>query len=203
MNDTQNRYRVRELFINAMWCSIPVLDSTYYDEKDVQEDPYGFIKGDLKLRFRVVGQYCVDELDYAKPDSMTQNDNLPMYTFNTKDMAVISSPELNALDALKLIHVVPNPYYGSQAYTSSEGENIVKVINLPETCTVSIYALNGNLIRRISNDSGQSFIDWDLKNQYGNRIASGVYIFHIDAPGKGERILKWFGAMQMKLSYNE
>ena len=40
------------------------------------------------------------------------------------------------------------------------------------------------------------FQDWDLKNQVGIPIGSGVYIIHVDVPGVGERILKWFGAMR-------
>jgi hypothetical protein len=35
-----------------------------------------------------------------------------------------------------------------------------------------------------------------LKNEYGITVASGVYIIHIDAPGIGEKVLKWFGAMR-------
>ena len=36
-------------------------------------------------------------------------------------------------------------------------------------------------------------IEWDLKNAKGIPIASGVYLIHIDAPGLGERVIKWFG----------
>ncbi|MEA1875327.1 MAG: hypothetical protein U9N86_00550, partial [Bacteroidota bacterium] len=101
-----------------------------------------------------------------------------------------------AVAALDLIRVVPNPYYGYSSYELSQLSNMVKVTNLPMTCTVSIYSLNGNLIRRFTKDSDQTFLEWDIKNQYGIPIASGVYIFHIDAPGIGEKIVKWFGALR-------
>jgi hypothetical protein len=39
-------------------------------------------------------------------------------------------------------------------------------------------------------------MDWDLKNQSNITIASGLYIFHIDAPGIGEKIVKWFGVVR-------
>ena len=42
----------------------------------------------------------------------------------------------------------------------------------------------------------ETYLDWDIKNQYGIPIASGVYIFHIDAPGIGEHIVKWFGSLR-------
>lgn len=39
-------------------------------------------------------------------------------------------------------------------------------------------------------------MDWDLKNDHGIPIASGLYIIHIDATGVGEKILKWFGVLR-------
>ena len=38
--------------------------------------------------------------------------------------------------------------------------------------------------------------DWDMKNQNGISVASGLYIIHVDVPGVGEKILKWFGVMR-------
>jgi hypothetical protein len=55
-------------------------------------------------------------------------------------------------------------------------------------------------IQQTNNDIRQSkrlsYLDWDLKNQYGIPIASGLYIVHIDAGEVGEKILKWFGVMR-------
>ena len=31
---------------------------------------------------------------------------------------------------------------------------------------------------------------------YGIPIASGLYIIHVDAPGIGEKVIKWFGTMR-------
>ena len=36
----------------------------------------------------------------------------------------------------------------------------------------------------------------DLKNQVKIPISSGIYIIHIEVPGVGERILKWFGMIR-------
>jgi len=35
-----------------------------------------------------------------------------------------------------------------------------------------------------------------LKNDYGVPIASGLYIIHINSPGIGEKIIKWFGSLR-------
>ncbi|PKP23021.1 MAG: hypothetical protein CVU05_01200, partial [Bacteroidetes bacterium HGW-Bacteroidetes-21] len=101
-----------------------------------------------------------------------------------------------AQDALDLIRAVPNPYYGYSAYEKSQLENLVKFTNLPQQCTITVYTVNGTLIRRFKKDSPLSYQDWDLKNDYGIPIASGVYIIHVDAPGIGEKVIKWFGAMR-------
>jgi hypothetical protein len=36
-------------------------------------------------------------------------------------------------------------------------------------------------------------LEWDLKNNKAIPVASGVYLIHIQAPGMGERTVKWFG----------
>jgi hypothetical protein len=154
------------------------------------------VKNDVKLRFRVVGQYAADVLELAIPDSVSSNMNLPMYEFDTNEIGTIRNDLLTAQNALDLINIVPNPYYGNSSYELSQFSNVVKLINLPKTCTVSIYALNGNLVRRITKDAEQTWLDWDIKNSYGIPIASGVYIIHVNAPGIGEKILKWFGVLR-------
>jgi hypothetical protein len=72
----------------------------------------------------------------------------------------------------------------------------VKIINLPDVCTVRIYTVNGILVREIKKDSPITSIDWDLKNHKAVPIASGVYIIHIEAPGIGEKVIKWFGTVR-------
>ncbi len=39
-------------------------------------------------------------------------------------------------------------------------------------------------------------IDWDLKNDFGIPIASGLYVIHVNAPGVGEKTIKWFGSLR-------
>jgi hypothetical protein len=39
-------------------------------------------------------------------------------------------------------------------------------------------------------------VDWDLKNDKNITVSSGIYLFDINAPGVGHKILKWFGAMR-------
>lgn len=147
----------------------------------------------------------------------TQNSNFPMYSFNTSDIAALYNNADIAKNALDLINVVPNPYYGYSAYENNRTDNKVRITNLPNKCTIKIFTMNGTLVRTIKRDvTGQedlyvntsgtgddtrqarrvSYIEWDLKNQSNISVASGLYIIHIDAPGIGEKIVKWFGVMR-------
>lgn len=148
-------------------------------------------------------------------DTLTNsvNNNFNMYTFSTADIFT----EINNADkiksALDLINVVPNPYYAYSAYEQGRIDNRIRITNLPNKCKIRIYTLNGTLVRTFDRDlSGQEdivttesdfvrskrlpFQDWDLKNQNGITVASGLYIIHVDVPGVGEKILKWFGVMR-------
>jgi len=146
-----------------------------------------------------------------------QNANFPMYTFNTSDIATLFQQADVSKNAMDRIMIVPNPYYGSSAYETNRTDNRIRITNLPSKCTVKIFTMNGTLVRTIKRDvtdqedlytgatgggsevktsKRASYLEWDLKNQNNISVASGLYIFHIDAPGVGEKILKWFGVMR-------
>lgn len=130
----------------------------------------------------------------------TVNNANGMYEFSTADVETHTNDEVSAKDALELINVVPNPYYAYSAYEKTTLDNVVKITNIPSKCTISIYTLNGNLVRRFKKDEtgaeSKTSLDWDLKNEARIPIASGMYIIHVEVPGVGEKILKWFGVMR-------
>ena len=55
--------------------------------------------------------------------------------------------------------------------------------------TVKIYSLGGTFVREIDKNDESQFVKWDLKNQYGYPVASGLYIIRINS-GDQEKILK-------------
>nr|MDA3819506.1 T9SS type A sorting domain-containing protein [Candidatus Delongbacteria bacterium] len=132
------------------------------------------------------------ELAFEDPE----NDNFGMYTFNTTDIQTLTKDLDVAESALDLIRVVPNPYYGTSYYETSQLDNRVRITNLPQKCTISIYNVSGRLIRRFTKANDASYIDWDLKNGHNIAISSGMYIIHIDAPDIGEKVVKWFGSLR-------
>lgn len=209
-----------QVFRDAMWVNIPLLKPLHT-----------LLETDVTIKLRVAkpyrkaysSAYWVDGLTTSYADTAStaggQNGNLPMYTFSTSGIATHTMDNDMAVEALDLIRVVPNPYYAYSHYESSSLENIVKITNLPEVCTVSIYNLSGTLIRRYKKGEAvathgafnaatsvvagvpviatyDGSLNWDLKNTANIPISSGVYIVHVDVPGVGEKIVKWFGVMR-------
>ncbi len=187
----------RNLYRDAMWVFSPTLSSPTAKLLDC----------DVKVRIRIAKPYerfyagnaftATNSVDPNAPGSPSpQNNNMPLYTFNTNDLMTLKNQADLAKGALDLIKVVPNPYYAYSAYERSNLENLVKVTNLPQTCTISIYTVNGTLVRTLNKDDSRTYIDWDLKNQKNVPIASGVYLVHVNVPNVGEKVLKWFGAIR-------
>ena len=113
------------------------------------------------------------------------------------DAKRIEAERAAAIEALDEINVVPNPYMAFSTYETNQLDHRVKIINLPVECTVSIYTLNGTLIRQFQRDEHDiTSIDWDLKNHKSVPVASGVYLIHVKAPNIGEKVVKWFGTLR-------
>ncbi|MEO6884080.1 MAG: T9SS C-terminal target domain-containing protein [Bacteroidia bacterium] len=189
-----NAVNKRSVFADAMWVNIPLLNAGHQ-----------LLETDVKIRIRVGRPYmrayaarygasnAAPSIDSASP---AQNTNYPMYTFNTADLQTKTSNLNAAQNALALINIVPNPYYAYSAYETNAVDNRVKITCLPQNCTITIFTLNGTLIRLYKKNSPVTYLDWDLKNQAEVPIASGMYIIHVDVPGVGEKTLKWFGVMR-------
>ena len=120
----------------------------------------------------------------------------PIYRFSTDDIVATTGDVNVAQNAMDAIRAVPNPYYGKSTYETNQLDNRVKITNLPQQATISIFSVSGTLIRKLKKDDSMTSIDWDLKNDYGVPIASGLYVIHINSPGIGEKIIKWFGSLR-------
>lgn len=98
-------------------------------------------------------------------------------------------------EQLKKINVFPNPYFAFNVEEKQPIERFVTFTHLPEyDAVIRIFSLGGQLITKIDHNktdfAGTSFERWDLRNQYGIPVASGMYIAHIDVKGVGEKVLK-------------
>jgi hypothetical protein len=121
-----------------------------------------------------------------------------MYRFETDSVATEANNPDKSKSDLDLIQAVPNPYYayaGGPGYEENALTNKIKITNLPVQCVISIYNVNGTMIRQITKDEPKTSIDWDLTNFAGVPIAGGVYIIHVKS-SSGEKIIKWFGGLR-------
>ena len=96
---------------------------------------------------------------------------------------------------LERIRVVPNPYFITNRAVTAEGTDKIFFTRLPPRCTIRIYTLVGELVREIEHESFAPFnMDerlaqgdkggtetFDLLNLYNQALASGVYIYHVEA----------------------
>jgi hypothetical protein len=174
----------------ATWVNMPVV----IDQDD-------FLANDVHVRIRI-GKPYAQHYSHPLRDTIAQqtdtlNNNYPMYSFSTEGIAPDTADFKKAESDLDLINVVPNPYYAFSGYEVNQLDNRIKITNLPRKCTVTIYTMNGTLIRQFSKDTDAiTSIDWDLKNYAGIPISGGLYIIHVNADGIGERTLKWFGSLR-------
>jgi len=162
------------------WVTVAMLTNSKYAFKKPEDMPC-----DVTIKLRVNKKFSNDK---------------PSYTFNTSKLAASLNQFDIAKDAMSIIRVVPNPYYGRSGtgryrYENSQVDNRVKITNLPQKCTIKIFTLNGTLVRTFKKDSDAPNIEWDLKNSNGVPVASGVYIIHVDAGELGQKVLKFFGIM--------
>lgn len=162
--------------------------------RPIPEVGHSFLETTAKVRLRVSKPYQLYATNnFYLADSVAQSTNnwLNLYEFNTADLATefTNGGELGD-SILSLINVVPNPYYAYSAYETTKLDSRIKVTNLPDVATVRIYSPKGELIRTITKDSPITSVDWDLKNQKGIPVASGLYLIQVDIPDVGEVVLK-------------
>ena len=130
-------------------------------------------------------------------------DTLKVFTrkpFTSQDVFNFSVKEAevsNALakEQLKRIRVVPNPYVAAamweprNTYSSGRGSRLLQFINLPKKCTIRIFDVSGLLVDKIEHNSSieDGTERWDMLSRDNMELSYGIYIYHISAPGVGEK----------------
>lgn len=74
------------------------------------------------------------------------------------------------------IHVFPNPF------RLKLGHEFLTFRNIPEHSNVKVATISGKAVREFSN-TAMGDITWDLRNEEGDKIAPGVYMYLVDFPG--------------------
>ncbi len=102
--------------------------------------------------------------------------------------------------ALDKINTVPNPYYVYGPYDPAATNRQIKFQHLPAKCSISIYTLAGDLIRKLEKDDpSTSIATWDVNTFQGIPVASGIYIWVVEAPGFGQKVGKMAVFMEVEV----
>ncbi len=119
-----------------------------------------------------------------------------VFEFTTTAQNVDRDLAKNGLDKIR---VVPNPYVAAASweernpFSNGRGPRAIHFTHLPQVCTIRIFTVSGELVKTIDHNSAMldGEEDWNLLTRDNLSVSYGIYIYHLDAPGVGEKIGKF------------
>ncbi len=176
-------------------------DLSYGDEIVIIEYIGSAFKLTWRIDYHFVGQPNVQPKEPVAGDvfqikTTKQFMHDDYFTFTTQSASVDNGIAENSLDD---ISVVPNPYVTAASWErrnlnqTGRGERKINFINLPAECTIKIYTIAGDLIKELVKEYSPTSgaMSWNLVSEDGMDVASGLYIYHVEAPNVGEYINKF------------
>ncbi|MBI1798464.1 MAG: hypothetical protein HYR73_02125 [Candidatus Eisenbacteria bacterium] len=122
--------------------------------------------------------------NYARCGTYGDTTTCPRINLNNKAVNMIAAPVEptgGPTTNLLQVSVVPNPYRAHEAWDQAAA-NEVHFINLPANATIKIYTAAGDLVVKLQHDDPvRDFERWDLKNQSGKDVASGIYVYRVES----------------------
>jgi hypothetical protein len=89
---------------------------------------------------------------------------------------------------LERVAVVPNPYRVRAEWDPTPGQHEIHFIRIPDRSTIRIFTAAGELLRTLRADQYSSpggltgDVAWDLRNDRGRGVVSGIYIYQVETP---------------------
>ena len=177
--ETNSAQDKRDLYGSLSWIAYPLLTP---GQK--------LLSTDVTIKLRLNKEYK----DFVATGA---NGGKPMYGWSMDAIATKLGAQDALKDALKMINVVPNPYYAYSDYERSKLDAKIKITNLPERCVITIYNAQGKRLKQFKKDSPITYQDWNLSNEANIPVAGGTYLIHVYVPGIGEVVLKSFVVMRV------
>ena len=172
-----------------------VVDSMYFGRPD---SLYGAGSGGNDMRDALGGnvdfRYVVwpDRVSPGAPidpgDKILFTTSVPSSSNDRFTFSTTAANRMNlslAQQELKQVKAVPNPYFSHSSYETSQFNRILRITHLPARATIRFFNLAGDLVRTLEKDDNSSIANWNLMTDHGLPVGSGIYIFHVDAPGIG------------------
>lgn len=105
---------------------------------------------------------------------------------------ITAEPYIAGFSSTNEITVVPNPYRKEAEWAGpGQWKDTIVFIGLPEICTIRIYTLEGELVDTIEHTDGRYTERYNLVNLSDWEIASGMYIYHVEATGMPDFVGKF------------
>jgi hypothetical protein len=96
-----------------------------------------------------------------------------------------------AKEDVQKVNVFPNPYYAVNTEELNKYNRFVTFTHLPQKATIRIFNIAAVHVRTLEKNDNSQFLRWDLANESGLPVASGLYIAYIEMPDLGTaKILK-------------
>lgn len=77
-------------------------------------------------------------------------------------------------DDISDVYVYPNPV------KLSNGAETLTFANLPQYARIVIFSLTGDHIKTLKEVDGNGGLAWDMKDENGERISSGIYVYRVE-----------------------
>ena len=169
--------------LNYLFEMCSVSDSTCFDTTMTERlyqptnlaliDYFGLTNGEYSMSWRVE---VTDGLDTLAAGGLSPSgaDSLRYFTFSTSQLGIDLANIPNSYD---LSQNYPNPFNPSTKISYQLGRG--------EFVKLSIFDLNGNLIKNILNNkvnAGRGHVYWDGKNELGQNVSGGIYLYTIETP---------------------
>jgi len=168
-------------------------DATIYSDKNIKAINFSGETGYFGTEHGVEQRLSASSWNTFGPQP---GDVLNIYTrkeFSSRDVHVYHTTAAKE-DAEKVanelgkVSVVPNPYVAAAVWEqkpylqSGRGERKIYFVNLPRDCTIRIYTMSGELVRKLEHHESvyNGAQSWDLLNHDNLEVAYGVYIYHVE-----------------------
>jgi hypothetical protein len=122
-------------------------------------------------------EFSVTAFKKSNPDSINEECRRA-----NADVIGIVYPNVGVKEDLAHIQVIPNPYRSSADWEYG-GQRRVTFVGLPHESTIRIYTVAADHVITLDPEGQRDDQhDWDLRNEDGEEIAPGVYIWQVEAP---------------------
>ncbi len=141
-----------------------------------------FLRAEIKsesFRIFMLEDVNVSNSDYKTSFSYSMLGNtVSLGSVNSNSQTYSASPGIvnswrPPQDDVKTAHTYPNPC------NIKDGCNGISFTRLTVKCDIKVYTVSGEEVITINKNSNLDTEPWDLRNKYGQKVASGLYIFFV------------------------